>query len=260
MAPDEHDVAPDGAPDDHAVAGLLAREAGDVLLELRGRSLAEGMSGWRLQSLGDRAAHDPLVGRLAELRPGDAVLSEEGADDRSRLSAERTWIIDPLDGTQDYPRVGSAEWAVHVALVIDGRPVAGAVSVPANGGLYGTLQSPLPAAPPSRRERPIVVTSRSQWGHAEDVAAALGGEVLAFGSAGAKAMAVVSGAADVYVHPSGLYEWDVCAPAAVAAAAGFDVTGVDGSELVYNKARPVVPGLLISRPEYTERARAALRW
>ena len=186
------------------------------------------------------------------------MLSEEGADDRSRLTAERTWIIDPLDGTQDYPRVGSAEWAVHVALVIDGRPVAGAVSVPANGGLYGTLQSPLPT--PTRRERPIVVTSRSQWGHAEDVAAALGGEVHAFGSAGAKAMAVVSGVADVYVHPSGLYEWDVCAPAAVAAAAGLDVTGVDGSDLVFNKARPVVPGLLISRPEYTERARAALRW
>ena len=244
--------------DDHAVAGLLAREAGDLLLDLRGRSLADGVSGWRLQSLGDRAAHEHLVGRLAELRPDDAVLSEEGADDRSRLTAERTWIIDPWDGTQDYPRVGSAEWAVHVALVIDGRPVAGAVSVPANGGLYGTLQSPLPT--PTRRERPIVVTSRSQWGHAEDVAAALGGEVHAFGSAGAKAMAVVSGVADVYVHPSGLYEWDVCAPAAVAAAAGLDVTGVDGSDLVFNKARPVVPGLLISRPEYTERARAALRW
>jgi 3'(2'), 5'-bisphosphate nucleotidase len=147
---------------------------------------------------------------------------------------------------------------VHVALVIDGRPVAGAVSVPANRGLYGTLQSPLPT--PTRRERPIVVTSRSQWGHAEDVAADLGGEVNAFGSAGAKAMAVVSGVANVYVHPSGLYEWDVCAPAAVAAAAGLDVTGVDGSDLVFNKARPVVPGLLISRPEYTERARAALRW
>jgi 3'(2'), 5'-bisphosphate nucleotidase len=254
-------MAPNGNSaqiDDHAVAGLLAREAGDLLLDLRGRSLAEGVSGWRLQSLGDRAAHDHLVGRLTELRPDDAVLSEEGADDRSRLGAERTWIIDPLDGTQDYPRVGSTEWAVHVALVIDGRPVAAAVSVPANGGLYGTLQSPL--STPIHRERPIVVTSRSQWGHAEDVATALGGEVHAFGSAGAKAMAVVSGAADVYVHPSGLYEWDVCAPAAVAAAAGLDVTGVDGSELVYNKARPVVPGLLVSRPEYTERARAALRW
>jgi len=244
--------------DDHAVAGLLAREAGDLLLDLRGRALAEGAGGWRLQAAGDRTAHDHLVARLAELRPDDAVLSEEGADDRSRLAAERTWIIDPLDGTQDFSRVGSAEWAVHVALVVDGSPVAGAVSVPAGGGLYGTAQHPVPGG--TARERPIVVTSRSQWGHAEDVAAAIGGEVHAFGSAGAKAMAVVSGAADVYVHPSGLYEWDACAPVAVAVAAGLDATGVDGSVLVFNKSRPVVPGLLISRPEYTAPARAALRW
>ncbi len=163
--------------DDHAVAGLLAREAGDLLLDLRGRALAEGAGGWRLQAAGDRTAHDHLVARLAELRPDDAVLSEEGADDRSRLAAERTWIIDPLDGTQDFSRVGSAEWAVHVALVVDGRPVAGAVSVPAGGGLYGTAQHPVPGG--TARERPIVVTSRSQWGHAEDVAAAIGGEVHA---------------------------------------------------------------------------------
>ena len=224
--------------DDHAVAGLLAREAGDLLLDLRGRALAEGAGGWRLQAAGDRTAHDHLVARLAELRPDDAVLSEEGADDRSRLAAERTWIIDPLDGTQDFSRVGSAEWAVHVALVVDGRPVAGAVSVPAGGGLYGTAQHPVPGG--TARERPIVVTSRSQWGHAEDVAAAIGGEV--------------------HAHPSGLYEWDACAPVAVAAAAGLDATGVDGSVLVFNKSRPVVPGLLISRPEYTKPARAALRW
>ena len=124
--------------------------------------------------------------------------------------------------------------------------------------LYGTGLSA--ASRPLERERPVVVTSRSQWGEAEVVAAAIGGVVRSFGSAGVKAMAVVGGSADVYVHPSGLYEWDACAPAAVATAAGLDASGLDGTTLTFNKPRPVVPGLLICRPEYTGRARSALRW
>jgi len=247
----------DGA-DDHHVAGLLAQEAGAVLLAVRHEGLAAGWPTWRLQDEGDRRAHDHLVGRLAELRPDDAVLSEEGGDDGSRLGAERTWIVDPLDGTRDFGRPGSTEWAVHVALVVDGWPVAAAVGLPASGALFGTGLSAVDRPP--ERDRPVVVTSRSQWGEAEEVAAAIGGVVRAFGSAGVKAMAVVAGQADVYVHPSGLYEWDACAPAGVAAAAGFDVAGVDGSRLEFNKRRPVVPGLVVSRPEYTERVFGALRW
>ena len=168
------------------------------------------------------------------------------------------WIIDPLDGTRDYGLRGSVEWAVHVALVVAGRPVAAAVALPALGTLYGTLQDRVDGAV-SGNDRPVVITSRSQWGEAEEVAAAIGGVVRNVGSAGVKAMAVVAGSADVYVHPSGLYEWDACAPAAVAAAAGLDVSGVDGSDLVFNKPRPVVPGLLVSRPEYTAATRRALR-
>jgi len=244
--------------DDHHVAGLLAQEAGDLLLAVRSDGMAAGWDQWRLQDEGDRRAHDHLVARLARLRPGDAVLSEEGQDDASRLDAERTWIVDPLDGTRDYCRPGSVEWAVHVALVVDGWPVAAAVALPASGALFGTGTSPV--GRPPERDRPVVVTSRSQWGEAEQVASAIGGVVRSFGSAGVKAMAVVSGRADVYVHPSGLYEWDACAPAGVAVAAGFDVAGVDGSRLEFNKPRPVVPGLVVSRPEYTERVFSALHW
>ena len=245
-------------PGDHEVAGLLAQEAGDLLLAVRDEGLSAGRAPWVVQDEGDRRAHEHLVTRLAALRPEDAVLSEEGRDDSARLGAERTWIVDPLDGTRDFARPGSVEWAVHVALVVDGRPIAAAVALPASGALYGTGLSA--ATRPPDRDRPVVVTSRSQWGEAEEVAAAIGGLVRAFGSAGVKAMAVVAGNADVYVHPSGLYEWDVCAPAGVAVAAGLDVFGIDGSILEFNKPRPVVPGLVVSRPEYTERVLGALRW
>ena len=244
--------------EDHEVAGLLAGEAGDLLLEIRNRAMAEGWSPNRLREVGDRQAHRLLADRLSGLRPHDALLSEEGHDDGGRVDSDRVWIVDPLDGTHDFGRPGSVEWAVHVALVVDGSPVAAAVCLPASHQLYGTGMSV--ASRPPVRDRPVVITSRSQWGEAEEVAAAIGGVVRSCGSAGVKAMAVVAGSADVYVHPSGLYEWDACAPAAVAIAAGLDASGLDGTALTYNKPHPVVPGLLICRPEYTGRARSALRW
>ena len=243
---------------DHEVAGLLAGEAGKLLLEIRDRAMAEGWSPNRLRDEGDGQAHQLLADRLAGLRPHDAVLSEEGADDGHRVHAERVWIVDPLDGTHDFGRPGSIEWAVHIALVVDGSPSAAAVCLPASRRLYGTAMST--AQRPTERVRPVVITSRSQQGEAEEVAAAIGGVVRSCGSAGVKAMAVVAGSADVYVHPSGLYEWDACAPAGVAMAAGLDVHGVDGSRLEFNKAQPVVPGLVISRPEYTGSVLSALRW
>ena len=243
---------------DHQLAGLLARRVGQLLIDVRQKAWSEGCPQHQVREMGDSAAHSLLVDCLARMRPDDAVLSEEGDDDDRRLSAERVWILDPLDGTRDYGVPGSVEWAVHVALVVNGVPVAAAVDLPAVGRLYGTLQEPVRGGRSTRRERPVVITSRSQWGEAEHVAAAIGGVVHSCGSAGGKAMAVVEGSADVYVHPSGLYEWDVCAPAAVAAAAGLDVCGMDGSDLSYNKVRPVVPGLLVSRPEFTERVRVSL--
>ena len=236
--------------DDHQLAGLAAQVTGEVLTELRREAFSEGWMIWRVRDEGDRRAHERLVEELAAARPDDVVLSEEAADDRRRLDAERVWIVDPLDGTVDYSSPYSDDFAVHVALVSRGVPVAAAVSLPARGRLFGTATSSLPAPP--RRERPVVIASRAQahWGQA--LADDLDGEVIIAGSAGVKAMAVVEGEADVYIHPTGLYEWDVCAPAAVAEAAGLFVSGIDGSELEFNQARPVVPGFVVSRPELAE--------
>jgi 3'(2'), 5'-bisphosphate nucleotidase len=243
---------------DHELAGYLADHAGQALLALRDDALAEGANPWDLRHRGDMLGHNLLVDALAEHRPTDAVLSEEGADDRSRLDAARTWIVDPLDGTQDYPFAGSSEWAVHVALVEGGQPTAGAVSVPCMHRLYGTDLSPVPER--GTRSVPMIVSSRSNTYFAADVADALGGRLTACGSAGVKAMLVVGGDADVYVHASGLYEWDVCAPAAVAAAAGMTVRDLDGDEIDYNKSHPVVRGLVIARPEYADVVAATLGW
>ncbi len=242
--------------DDHELAGRLAHEVGVALLALRTESLAEGRSMWELEMMGDQIAHELLVERIKDVRPDDIVLSEEGADDRRRLDADRVWIVDPLDGTVDYGSRSGDNFAVHVALVVDCQPVAAAVSVPARSMLYGTRMSPLPGPPV--RERPLVIAGRSQARTGAVVARALGGEVVVAGSAGLKATAVVGGEADVYVHGSGLWEWDACAPAAVARAAGLHVSGADGSYLVFNQPRPVVPGLVVSRPEYARAVLAAL--
>ncbi len=242
--------------EDHELAARLAYDVGVALISLRAESLNEGLSMWELEMMGDQIAHELIVERIGEVRPGDIVLSEEGADDRRRLTADRVWIVDPLDGTADFGTPSGDNFAVHVALVVDRQPVAAAVSVPARSMLYGTQMSPLPRPP--RREQPLVITGRSQARTGAMVARAIGGQVVVAGSAGLKATAVVGGQADVYVHRSGLWEWDACAPAAVARAAGLHVSGADGSHLVYNQARPIVPGLVISRPAYARDVLAAL--
>jgi len=243
--------------DDHELAGWLAGRARDLLVDLRDQWTRDRRNAWGLEEAADRAAHDLLVGELARLRPEDTVLSEEGRDPRQeRLAARRVWIVDPLDGSNDYPYADSEEWAVHVALVEAGRPTAGAVAVPTAPGLFGTAVHPVP--PPRSHEPPVVITGRSWAGAGQRVAQALGGRVVRCGSAGVKAMAVVRGAAEVYVHPSGLYEWDACAPAAVAEAAGLHVSDLHGRPLEFNKPRPVVEGLLVCRPERTAVVLAAL--
>jgi 3'(2'), 5'-bisphosphate nucleotidase len=241
------------AVDDHRLAAALAGGAGRLLLAVREAGLIEGKA---LGSAGDAVAQEWLNRALAASRPDDAVLSEEAADDQSRLDAERVWIVDPLDGTREYGEVPREDWAVHVALVIGGVPVAGAVALPARGVTLATRPAPPP--PPAWTGPPRVVVSRSRPpAEATLIADALGGELVALGSAGAKTMAVVLGDADVYPHSGGQYEWDSAAPVAVAAAAGLHVSRLDGSPLVYNRPDPYLPDLLVSRPELAERAIAA---
>jgi 3'(2'), 5'-bisphosphate nucleotidase len=253
--------------DDHSLAAQLATGAGEVLVDLRARRVASGVAGRALGADGDMAAHLWLVEQLAELRPDDAVLSEEGLEDPHRLQASRVWIVDPLDGTREFGEVPRPDWAVHVALVIDGEPVIGAVALPARELTLAT--DPAPVVPTTQvgsnaspTGAPRIVVSRSRPPiEASWVARELGGELTPLGSAGAKAMAVVLGEAEAYVHSGGQYEWDSAAPVAVALAAGLHASRLDGSPLIYNRPDPYLPDLLICRPELAERALAAAnRW
>lgn len=211
----------------------------------RARWIESGSSWWEIEGQADRLGHELLVDALVRVRPDDAVLSEEGDDPAGRVEAERCWVVDPLDGSADFPDPRSGAFAVHVALVEHEQVVAAAVSLPAIDALHST-GSPGEAAPAGRR--PVVIGGRSMVGLTHRLAAAIDGEPAVVGSSGVKAMAVVRGEADVYVHASELWEWDVCAPAAVAAAAGLHVCGVDGSPLLFNQPRPVAPGLVVCRP------------
>ncbi len=234
---------------DHAVAADVATRAGELLLDLRANAGSTAHDWWSLRDEGDWSAHRFIVEALGELRPDDKVLSEEGIEDRSRLQADRVWIVDPLDGTREFGESGRADWAVHVALVDGhGEPIAGAVALPAMGITLAT--DPPPPAPPAHEGPPRVVVSRSRPpAVALRIAEALGADLVALGSAGAKAMAVVLGEVDVYAHAGGQYEWDNCAPVAVARAAGLHASRIDGRPLVYNQSDPWLPDVLICRPE-----------
>lgn len=228
---------------DAELACRIADRAGELLLTLQRSGLFEGDA---LGRAGDLTANAFILEALRANRPGDAILSEEEANDVARCSVDRVWIVDPLDGTREYGEVRT-DWAVHVGLAIEGRPAVGAVALP---GLGVTLSSgtPSPLSPACMRPRMLVSRTRPAP-EAVAVAKALGAELVPMGSAGAKAMAVVRGEAEIYLHTGGQYEWDNCAPAAVAAAHGLHVTRADGSPLRYNRENPYLPDLLICRAE-----------
>jgi 3'(2'), 5'-bisphosphate nucleotidase len=233
---------------DHEVAARLATEAGQLLLAVR-EELADATAADR-KIAGDKRSHDYLMEALARERPDDAVLSEEGFDDPVRLSAQRVWIVDPLDGTREFSELGRQDWAVHVALWQSGALVAGAVALPAQGV---TLATPDPTPPPAYAGRPRIVVSRTRPpAVALQVRDQLNGTLVEMGSAGAKVAAVVQGLADIYVHAGGQYEWDSAAPVAVARAAGLHASRIDGSPLEYNRADPLLPDLVVCRPEYAD--------
>ncbi|MEY2423719.1 MAG: 3(2), 5-bisphosphate nucleotidase [Acidimicrobiaceae bacterium] len=241
-------------PSDHDVATDVATRAGELLLKLRASVGSTAHDWWSLRDEGDWSAHRFIVEALHELRPDDKVLSEEGIEDRTRLGADRVWIVDPLDGTREFGEPGRSDWAVHVALVDGkGEPIAGAVALPAIGITLST--DPAPPPPPAHDGAPRIIVSRTRPpAVAIRVAEALGGDLIAMGSAGAKAMAVVLGEADIYAHAGGQYEWDNCAPAAVALATGLHASRINGRPLVYNRPDPWLPDLLICRPEFAEAA------
>jgi 3'(2'), 5'-bisphosphate nucleotidase len=240
--------------DDHALARDIAEQAGLALMALRRASPPD--AGRTLGAEGDAQAHALILEALREARPEDPVLSEEGAALASGSGAGRLWIVDPLDGTREYSE-RRRDFAVHVALAVDGHPVVGAVALPADEVVLSTARPP---ALPPRPDGPVrVLVSRTRPPEqARAVADALEAELVPMGSAGAKTMAVVRGEGDVYLHAGGQYEWDSAAPVAVAWSAGLWATRLDGSPLRYGNADPWLPDLMVCRPELVDAVTAAL--
>jgi 3'(2'), 5'-bisphosphate nucleotidase len=246
-APD-HRSGPRIVIGDAMAAGEIATQAGRVLLSVR----ATDGSPEALKASGDAASQEYISEQLARRYPLDAVLSEEANDDSDRLVNHRVWIIDPLDGTREFSEPPRVDWAVHVALVEGGELVAGAVALPGEGLTLSSADQRHPLGPVPSRPR-ILVSRTRPTEHAVLLAESLMGELVPMGSAGAKAMAVVRGDADVYVHSGGQWEWDSAAPVAVALAAGLHVSRLDGSAVRYNQPNPWLPDILICRMELAQR-------
>lgn len=240
--------------DDGALAAHLAEEAGRIACDLRARGQHSGKA---LGDAGDAAANRFLCDAIRSARPDDGLLSEEEKDNHARLAKRRVWIIDPVDGTREYGEQ-RADWAVHVALCVDGIASVGAVALPGlDAGVVLRSDAPRPLAALADPPRFLVSRTRPA-AEAQAVAAAFGGQLVPMGSAGAKAMAVVRGEAEVYLHSGGQYEWDSCAPVAVAQAHGLHCSRIDGAPLVYNQADTYMPDLLICRPEWAVRVLEAV--
>jgi 3'-phosphoadenosine 5'-phosphosulfate (PAPS) 3'-phosphatase len=238
---------------DVELAADLARRAGALLLSLR---MSSGLEGKELGKRGDHDSNELLLAEFATHRPDDAVLSEESADSAARLSADRVWIIDPLDGTREYGMPPRDDWAVHVALWTRGAGItAAAVAQPSRDVVY-TNESRAVAA--DNDPKLFLVSDSRPPAFAAPVAEALGARLQPMGSAGAKAMAVLRGDADAYLHAGGQWEWDSAAPVGVVVGAGLHASRVDGSPLEYNRAHPYLPDLLICRAELAQPLVAAI--
>ena len=248
---------------DADLATHLARATGELLVKLREQMIRDDTSPWYMMDAGDALAHRFIVDTLRRVRPDDAVLSEEGADDAQRLSADRVWIVDPLDGTAEFGEPDRDDWAVHIALWernagTHGELTSAAVGLPSLGLTLSTSPAPAPRAPLTRT--PLMVVSRSRTpAVAASVAQQLGYDGVRLGSAGAKAMAVVLGHVDIYLHAGGQHQWDSAAPIAVARAAGLHTSRIDGSHLVYNERDTWLPDLLICPPHLADDILRAVR-
>ena len=237
---------------DAQLAAHLAEVAGRIALKVRSSGLLEGKA---LGDAGDATANEFLCSALRSNRPEDGLLSEEEKDNPSRLDKSRVWIIDPVDGTREYGEARS-DWAVHVGLAIDGVATTGAVALPDLGdGIVIRTDEPRELAPLPEKPRFLVSRTRPAK-EAVAVAKAMDGELVGMGSAGAKSMALVRGEAEIYLHSGGQYEWDSCAPIAVAQAHGLHCSRIDGSPMRYNQADTYLPDLLICRQEYAEKVLA----
>jgi 3'(2'), 5'-bisphosphate nucleotidase len=235
---------------DHELAARVAGAAAELLLRLR--------AGGASKDDGDRESNDLILAMLHDARPDDAILSEESRDDPVRLERERVWIVDPLDGTREFGEAGRSDWAVHIALVVNGTPDACAVALPAQDNVVFSTATPPPLAPRADGKMRLLVSRTRPPDLAHYLAVTLDAELVPLGSAGAKTMAVIQGHADVYAHSGGQYEWDSAAPVGVARSAGCHCSRLDGAPLVYNQPDSYLPDLLVCRPELADAVLAAV--
>ncbi|MCS7220538.1 MAG: 3'(2'),5'-bisphosphate nucleotidase CysQ [Anaerolineae bacterium] len=201
-------------------------------------------------TMADRVSNQIIIEALRTTFPHDGLLSEETADDGSRLSHRRVWIVDPLDGTQDFVN-RTDEFAVMIGLAIDGEPALGLVYQPIADLLFigqpgvgawlertgGQCQTPLQVSAIATPSQMRLVVSRSHRSPLTDaVCTALGiYQEHPYGSVGLKVSLLATSQADLYIHLSaGCKEWDVCAPHAILLAAGGQMTDCWGRPFRYN--------------------------
>jgi 3'(2'), 5'-bisphosphate nucleotidase len=264
---------------DAELSRSIAREAGQLLLALRedffkdrpAETIDKTVSDL-LRDQADRAAHLLIMERLSAARPADAILSEEGKDNDLRLSSSRVWIVDPLDGTWEYGQ-NRRDFAVHIALwdTSQQKLSAGTVDLPAQGITRSVLDTEnLPDLGTDGTIRVVASRSRPPKTLKETVARL--GEILVeanvshdkieivdVGSVGAKVNEILCGRADIYLHDTGFFEWDVAAPYIVAEHYGLMASHMSGEPITFNHMPPYVTDLVVSQAELYPHVLQALK-
>jgi len=235
---------------DLAVKALEAFTPGDVEAQMK--------QGDDPLTAADLAVDEAL--RTALPREGEGWLSEETADDPSRLECSRVWIVDPIDGTREFV-MGIPEWCVSIALVVDGRPVAGGIlSVANDQRIVGSVDDGVtlngePVACTARNDirGALVLGSRSEvkrgeWGPFFKTSIA----VRNMGSVAYKLGLVAAGLADATWTLVPKNEWDVAGGAALVNAAGGSVMGLDYQPVRFNQAKTLMDGFIATAPGVAE--------
>jgi myo-inositol-1(or 4)-monophosphatase len=248
----------------HEGPWAIAIEAVIAAVREAGRSIEEARrEGFEVEAKGDaspvtvadRRADELLKARLAPVLFA-AWLSEESADDRRRLDAERLWVVDPLDGTREFI-AGVPEYVVAVALVEAGEPVLSAVHNPCSQDTFWAVKGQgafLNGCRLHVREGATLLASRSELDAGEFEAFSDDWEIAPCGSIQLKLARIAAGEAAVTLSRGPKHEWDVCAGALLVTEAGGVATEVLGGGLRYNQVVPKVRGILAGAPEAHARA------
>ncbi len=202
----------------------------------------------------DAALRETLLGAF----PDDAWLSEEGHDNRERLLQRRVWIVDPLDGTREFLQ-GVPEYAVSIALALNGQAVLGVVYNPDADELYAAARDAaderfqLHAA--ERLADSFMLVGRGEWHYGDLPPVPQGTKVMPVGSIAYRMALLATGQGCLIFTPGRRSEWDLAAGAALLQAAGATVSDIEGRPLQFNQVEPSIRGLIAARPAIHSEAR-----